>query len=304
MGDSFNPQGKLALNARFIPYIKGENIYPFNVEISASGVCYETCKKCFYKNEQTGAFISREIFSNFFNYSTDIIAVTWTGGGEPTENDLLPEYTGVMSSAGKKQGLFTNISKPQNINTKDFEWIRVTCTPRNIKKGEDLSDLRSCKKIGLCVNYTGSTDDTFVDNCIAIGYKYDFDYIQIRPALEKGGQQSNVSIDIEKFVKHSKVKITGYKFEDQSMSKMYTQCEGFNFVPFIWEDGLVTVCAYHRSDPYILGDLKKDTFLDIVHRIWNKKAVPVSESCQVCCKNHEINKMLYASKQVTDVEFI
>jgi len=304
MGSSFNPQGKLALNDRFIPFMKGENIYPFNVEISISGVCHETCKTCFYKDGQTGSFFSQEMFNNFFNYSSYVSAVTWTGGGEPTENDLFPEFTHAIYNSGKKQGLFTNLGKPLNITPMDFEWIRVTCTPRNMRKDEGLSHIRSGKKVGLCINYTGSTDDTFVDNCISVCYKYDFDYIQIRPALEKGGQQSNVIIDKDKFSRHSKVLITDYKFEGQSEEKSYSQCEGFNFVPFIWEDGLVTVCAYHRVEPYVLGYLKEETFLDIVHKIWVKRSVPVSNSCQVCCKNHEINKMLYASKLITDIEFI
>ena len=67
METSFNPQYKLALNDRFIPYIRGGNIHPFNVEISCSGICHESCKKCFYKEQQTGITLSKETFNNFFN---------------------------------------------------------------------------------------------------------------------------------------------------------------------------------------------------------------------------------------------
>jgi cyclic pyranopterin phosphate synthase len=301
---SFNPQGKLALNDRFLPYIKGENIYPVNVEISVSGICYEACKKCFYKEQQLGLLMSWGIFNNFLNYITDINAITWTGGGEPTENDLFPEFTQAVKKLGKKQGLFTNLSKPQNIIPDCFEWIRVTCTPNNIKKYEAFTKLRYCKKVGLCVNYTGSDDDIFTEDCILIADQYNFDYVQIRPALESHGKQSNIIINADKFSKYPKVFITEYKFEEQSKKKIYKLCEGFNFVPFIWEDGLVTVCAYHRTKPYIIGNLQIETFMDIVYKIWKRKTVPISESCQICCKNHEINKMLFMSRLTTDVEFI
>ena len=76
----------------------------------------------------------------------------------------------------------------------------------------------------------------------------------------------------------------------------YSKCYGHNFCPFIDSNGDVVSCAYHLKDKdYIFGNINRQTFRDI----WsgrNPAKIKVSESCQICCKNDQINQLLYSLK--------
>ena len=293
----FNPATKLALCPEFIPYIEGDTFLPVNIEVSPSGVCHAGCPTCFYRNAQTGKMMTDEVFSRIPRTR----ALTWTGGGEPTLNENLSRWIEIISMRGTQQGLFTNLSQIGRINTRLLGWIRVTVTDKNLTDTDAIAHARRATRAGFCVNYSGPADDDKIREALDVCVKYGFDYVQVRPALNGGGKRSTITLPE---IEHPKLQYTSYKFLDQSADRGYSACEGFHFVPFIWEDGLVTACAYHRHAPYILGDLSIETWAQIEERINDLEGVPVSDDCQVCCKNHEINKTIAAARAIEDRYFI
>ena len=101
-----------------------------------------------------------------------------------------------------------------------------------------------------------------------------------------------------------KVMLTPYKFKEAVIPREYDKCYGYHFCPSInWKEK-VGVCLYRmEKEKYILGDLKEKTFTEI----WQQKNCSedlVDDKCQNCCKNHEINKMLFEAKQLKHVNFL
>ncbi|MFH1899679.1 MAG: SPASM domain-containing protein [Patescibacteria group bacterium] len=145
--------------------------------------------------------------------------------------------------------------------------------------------------------------------------KLEVDYFQVRPALAKSYKnQSRLeipyhlkSLETDKF----KIYLSEYKFIDSTKPKDYKICYGHNFCPVIDFSGDVNVCMYKLGQkPYVFGNLYKQSFT----KIWKSKKRKqimmsnlVNNDCQVCCKNHEINKLLYYMKHPNseaDVDFI
>jgi sulfatase maturation enzyme AslB (radical SAM superfamily) len=229
------------------------------------------------------------------------LAITWSGGGEPSLHKNLADFMDMAEMSRIHQGLFTNFAKPENIKFTALDWCRITVTENNIGR----IGITAAKKTGFNVNYRGAVDNALVGRALAVAAGDGVDYVQVRPALNRGGELTAVDMGgLNQYRDNPLLKITDYKFEDQGKYRSYSQCEGFHFVPFIWEDGLVTVCAYFRTPEYTIGNLNESSWSEIVESIQSIKAFPVCKDCQICCKNHEINKGIHFSRLLTDRNFL
>jgi hypothetical protein len=151
----------------------------------------------------------------------------------------------------------------------------------------------------MAYNYTGNDEE--VRNALATGKSLDVDYVQIRQALNLRGLVTN---RMPPQINDPLMFITTYKFDDSANPHGYRDCTGFNFVPFIWNNGNVDVCGYMRNkgSPYTLGNVYLKPIKQIIDEA--PRSVPVIPSCQVCCKNHEINKLVNDASQLKDKEFV
>jgi organic radical activating enzyme len=314
----FEPGLKLAQHKELGEYFEGKFISPINVEISVSGKCDAACPWCFYRQEDAKLFgldggMFREARMEGFIEELNgmgVKSISWTGGGEPTLHPSFPRFVQLANWAGLKQGLFTNGLKPASFNPTLFEWIRVSKTnfPWN---EENLKILRQCKTLGLCVNYRGREDDEIVNEALKIAEKLDVlkespshtTYVQVRPALKILGDTTVIETPQ---IEHPLLKITSYKFLGVTSDRNYSECEGFHFAPFIWHDGDVDVCGYHRKNPvFNLGNLYKDgaegRFKSIMKNA--PKVISVSDNCQICCKLNSINSLIHSMRELQDIDF-
>ena len=300
--ETFAPQLKLFNHPAYPRHIFGEKIIPVNLELSVSGRCNEKCPKCFYVGRQTGAMIPVEFIVDIISKPKyRPLAITWSGGGEPSLHKQLPDFMDMAAMRRIHQGLFTNYAKPANVAFALLDWCRITVTENNIGKIGNTE----AKKTGFNINYRGGIDNAIVGRALEVAKKEGVAYVQVRPALERGGELTAVDMgDLYRYQDDPILKITDYKFEDQGKYRPYSQCEGFHFVPFIWEDGLVTACAYFRNPAYTIGNLNDDSWAEIVERIQSIKTLPICDDCQTCCKNHEINKAIHFSRLLTDRNFL
>jgi len=224
-------------------------------------------------------------------------AITWTGGGEPTLHPMFDKMVSLAATYKFKQGLITNGLAKINYNPTQFDWIRVSVTPNPLNV-VNLKKLRACKTLGICINDTG--DDEVIKDTLRIGEKVGVDYVQVRPALFSTGSKSFVRTPT---IEHPLLKITKYKYEDQKKDRGYDKCYGYHFVPFLWEDGNVDVCGYMRGvEGYNLGNIYTDKFEDIFDNF--PRSVEVRKTCQICCKNHEINKLVNTAINIKDGDFV
>jgi len=297
--ERFNPFLKPALHKEFADYMNGEFAPPINVEVSLTGKCNAQCDWCFYKDSSsvdeldTGDVIY--LIASLHEIGSK--AITWTGGGEPTLHPDFKEITKFCSTR-LNQGLITNALGEINYDPSLFDWIRVSKTNRDLNI-ENLVKLRSkCKVVGICINYKG--DDEEVKVILEIAENLKLDYVQVRPALNPNGELTNIAMPN---IKHKLLIVSDYKFKDANKAHKYMYCEGFHLVPFIWENGDVDVCGYMRGHKdYNLGNIYKSNILQIM--MSSPDYVFVCNSCQVCCKNNELNKLISDLKQIKDVDFI
>jgi MoaA/NifB/PqqE/SkfB family radical SAM enzyme len=306
----FAPLFKLMRHRRTWRYLSGEFIYPINIEFSPSGVCNTNCKKCFYRQENFALKGWEKVYFDFERFELlvrelrefKVKSISWTGGGEPTMHPQFKEMTKLANTYGIEQGLFTNALKPIDYDPSVFTWIRVTKTdePLNI---ENLKVLRSCRTLGIVVNYTDENIGEMVkvvEELDSLKKHSSFStYLQVRAALEIKGK---VTLKVPPVViNHPLVEITEYKFRNEGRG--YDKCRAFHITPFIWQNGDVDVCAYHKGEKdYHLGSLYKTTFSEIMRNA--PDFVNVVPDCQDSCKLHEMNCFLEDMTRVTDTNFI
>jgi hypothetical protein len=199
---------------------------------------------------------------------------------------------------GLEQGLFTNALATPKYDPATLSWIRVTMTdkPYNV---EAIKKLRECKTLGFAFNYAGNQDDLYLVQTLDLAVRVNADYVQVRPALKFHGE----TVDIRPpRIEHPLLWVTDYKFDEAKRKHPYTECVGYKFVPFVWEDGNIDVCSYMRKhEGYTLGNLYQDDLKTILDRA--PPYVPVIEQCQVCCRNHEFNMRVHESKKLEDRNF-
>ncbi|MBU1164138.1 radical SAM protein [Patescibacteria group bacterium] len=318
----FNPQMKLLWHwDKINAWLKSGDAMPVLIEIAPTNYCNAECPWCFYAGNKNGEKIDKEVMLKTLSQlsSAGVKAISWTGGGEPTLHPNFNEFAKHANSLGYSQGLFTNALdyEKNRVDPEYFEWIRISLTEKYMD-GIDKKLLKeyvdSKTPIGICLNITKENYDD--------AYKYakeakelGVDYFQVRPALAKLYKEQPKfevpeklkELEDDKF----KIFLSEYKFADSVQPRSYDVCYGHFFCPVIDYNGDVNVCMYKLGKKgYILGNLYKDSFLDI----WSgekrkeiKKCKLVNTDCQVCCKNHEINKLLYHIKhpeKESNIDFI
>ena len=296
--------GKLALHPQFSAYMRGKKVYPIGVEISPSGVCQATCDFCWYAQGAAGnhrkVFLGDARLRDLILECDDlrIKAITWTGGGDPSLYPTIGKEIDYVSYLGMQQGMFTNALAMPKYDPALLAWVRVTMTDRPYNL-EAIKALRACPVLGFAFNYAGAQDDDYLLETLAVAQNVKADYVQVRPALAFNGQ----TVDIEPpRLSHPLLYVTDYKFEGAKHKHGYSRCEGYHFVPFIWEDGNVDVCAYMRNHPgYTLGNIYERSLKDILDSA--PDSVTVRDDCQVCCKLHETNQAIHHARSLKDVNF-
>jgi organic radical activating enzyme len=302
----FAPQLKLASHERFVKYLKGEVIPVINTEISVSSICNAQCPVCFYRDDNNikETFILRNKLLTFlFDADTNgLEAVTWSGGGEPT---LHPDFSDIVQQVSQQtnleQGLFTNALLQPTYPACLLKWIRVTKTNEPFPEEHVLLLRQQCVNTGLCINYRGKEDDRNICKALEIAHKMDLRYVQVRPALNIMGATTNIE---KPDIQDEKLILNKYKWAECGIKdRGYAQCEAFHFSPMIWENGIMSVCMYMRHhEEYNIGSIYENNFLDLCRKM--PSSLPVSNDCQICCKNNEDNKLINDCKKLEDKKFI
>ena len=257
----FAPGLKLMSHKQFTDYFDNVPIYPIGVEISPSGICNAKCPYCLYRQDNNKlAGLDKNIFNEERMYDLiqefillGVKSITWTGGGDPPMHPSFFKFVRWANDAGLKQGLFTNGLRPISYDPSLLDWIRVTKTDKPINE-EVLMSMRSCKTLGIVLNYAPDYDESSIIELLGIVERLDANktfleqstYLQVRPLLHINGSSY---VRKAPKVTHPLLTITDYKFLGLDEGRIYDLCEAFHFVPFIWQDGTVDICAYHRTEP-------------------------------------------------------
>ena len=292
----YTPAIKLTRHPQYTRFLENkQGSYIINMEISPSGKCKAGCKWCFYRNnlsnEMINAYKCHQAIREMVTCGCK--AITWSGGGDPTSHPDLPKL--IEDNTDIKHGLFTNALYRCDIKPEHLEWVRITWTPQLTV--EQILQYSFVGKVGMVVNYSG--DDKMLKAALKLAEETELDYLHVRPALGTKGNTVNIK---PPSITHPLLQYQGYKFSDAGIKHQYSKCMGYHFVPFISENGNVYVCNYMTTDDYKIGSIYERGISEIMQAA--NKSFPVIDTCQVCCKNHEINSLLNFAVNAKDVDFV
>lgn len=284
----------------------GERVAPVLVEIAPTGYCNATsaaCPWCNFKDRHESLRVDGRILLRALNDMAEfgVKAINWTGGGEPVIYPNFNEFICFAHQKGLEQGLFTNgfVEIP---NQEIFKWIRISLT----NKGYEV--IKKLKvPFGICLNQTENQSTEELRRLCLGARDLGAVYFQIRPALI-GFYDAQPKLEVPEYLKEYetgrfKVYTTSYKYEECTRKRDYGKCYGYFFCPSINWRAQLGACLYMMHDErFIFGDLKEDGFSEIWRQI--PDYVSVIPECQNCCKNHEINKSLFAAKNVEQINFL
>jgi radical SAM protein with 4Fe4S-binding SPASM domain len=157
MSQIFNPQQKILCHLDKVEsYFSNKNPDPITIEIDPSNSCNHSCPFCIsghlhlqkYKGTEffNRTILEKECFEKLIKglVTTNIQAINWTGGGEPTMNPYLGEAIAyIKNNSNIEMGMFTNGSMLKKFDlfetfSKSLSWIRVSIDAGEEKTYNDL----------------------------------------------------------------------------------------------------------------------------------------------------------------------
>ena len=284
-------------------WMRGETVYPIEVEVSPSGACNHRCVFCAvdylgYKPH----FLDKDITLKNIElmHEKGLKSVICSGEGEPLLNKQLPEIVngikamGVDVAMSSNGALFTRDYSEECL--KAFTWIRFSVASleeesykviQRPKAGDlervkkNLADAVDVKKnqglkttLGVqCLLLPGNVDQlrTMAKELKDIGV----DYLTVKPFSQHLHSDNHMEVDYKVLFELSK-EIQGYATDDFAIyfrvsamdrvhhAKKYKRCLGLPFMTHIDAKGNVWPCVAHiGTDEFCYGNIYEKTFPEI-----------------------------------------
>lgn len=284
-------------------WLKGENIYPIEIEISPSGACNHRCTFCAvdyigYKPY----FLDKDIILRDVSQMSKkgLKSVICSGEGEPLLNKDFPD----IANGIKKSGVDVAMSSNGVLFTKDkakeclgaFTWIRFSVASMeeksydSIQRGKvgDLERVKANIADAVEIKRKNNYTTTLGVQCLLMPENMNqlpdmakslreigVDYFTIKPYSQHLHSENRKSIDYEEMLELEN-KIKEFQTEDfaiyfraNAMKKMhhdkcYKKCLGLPFMTHIDSQGNVWPCIAHIGvDEFSYGNINENTFEDI-----------------------------------------
>lgn len=284
-------------------WLKGENIYPIEIEISSSGACNHRCIFCAvdYVGYQT-RFLDKDILlRNIVTMSTKgLKSVICSGEGEPLLNKDMPEIANKIKACGVDVAMSTN----GVLFTKDklqeclgaFTWVRYSVASLEEKSYDKIqrgrpNDLKRVKENlaeAVRTKRDSKLKTTLGVQCLLLPdnkrYLKDMaeelreigvDYFTIKPYSQHLHSKNSFEVDygemleLEKGLQSCATDDFSVYFRANAMKKMhqekcYRKCHGLPFMTHIDTRGNVWPCVAHiGTDEFCYGNIYEQTFEEI-----------------------------------------
>lgn len=169
--------------------------------------------------------------------------------------------------------------------------------------------------IGTQIVYVNQSDDEIV-RTILFCRDCGVDFVQIRPVDNITGESMTPPYEFYQSKRDFLLRLASYntdqfsviinenkfqEYEDQNVGKPYQRCLGGNFTAAIGHDMLVYFCCANIGNPvFSLGSLEADSLSRILKSEKRKEIIehPERDFCQMQCRNHKINKILWELQQM------
>ena len=284
-------------------WLKGENIYPIEVEISPSGSCNHRCVFCAvdYIGYQPSFLDKDIILQNISQMSKKgLRSVICSGEGEPLLNKNMPDIANGIKQCGVDVAMSTNGVLFKREIADDclgaFTWIRFRVASMEEKsydkiqrgKAGDLDRVKANLSDAVKIKRDKSHKTTLGVQCLLLPENMPYlpdmakqlreigvDYLTIKPYSQHLHSENTFSIDyeamleLEQDIKKYATDNFAVYFRANAMKKMhhekcYNQCYGLPFMTHIDASGNVWPCVAHiGTEEFCYGNIYNETFEQI-----------------------------------------
>ncbi|MBR3601199.1 MAG: radical SAM protein [Lachnospiraceae bacterium] len=284
-------------------WLRGENIYPIEIEISPSGLCNHRCVFCAvdYIGYQAN-FLNQDVILRDIQQMSKkgLKSVICSGEGEPLLNPNMPNIANGIKSTGVDVAMSTNGALFDHDKAKAclraFTWVRFSVASMEessydeIQRGKRGDLERVTENISNCVKVKkdGNLTTTLGVQCLLLPNNMEqlpymakslkeigVDYLTIKPYSQHLHSENKFEIDysqlldLERKIKEYETADFKIYFRANAMKKMhqrkcYTQCYGLPFMTHIDAKGNVWPCVAHiGTEEFCYGNINEDTFEEI-----------------------------------------
>lgn len=284
-------------------WLKGENIYPIEIEISPSGACNHRCVFCAldYIGYQPN-FLNKDIILRDVRAIAPrgLKSVICAGEGEPLLNKDLPDIVNGIKACGVDVAMSTNGA----LFTRDkleaclgaFTWVRYSVAAfeediyDRIQRGKagDLARVKENLAAAVEVKRRNGLHTTLGVQCLLMPENAEqtvnmakelreigVDYFTVKPYSQNKHSKNMQMVDYER-LRWLGEELRGYATDDFAVyfranamdsvhhKKSYSQCLGLPFMTHIDAKGNVWPCVGHIGDVNLLyGNIYEQTFEEI-----------------------------------------
>ena len=284
-------------------WLKGENIYPIEIEISPSGACNHRCVFCavdyigYQPNFLDRSTIMRDISTMG---KKGLKSVICSGEGEPLLNTEMPNIANEIKACGVDVAMSTNGALFTKEKVKEclaaFTWVRYSVASmeessyEKIQRGKkgDLERVKTNLEEAVKVKRDQKLKTTLGVQCLLMPdnmsqlpdmvkqlRKIGVDYITVKPYSQHLHSENTFEIDyehmleLEQELKQYETDGFAVYFRANAMKKMhhekcYKQCLGLPFMTHIDAKGNVWPCIAHiGTEEFCYGNIYEQTFEEI-----------------------------------------
>lgn len=284
-------------------WMKGENIYPIEIEISPSGACNHRCVFCAvdYIGYQPDFLDKDVILRDIAQMSQNgLKSVICSGEGEPLLNQNMPDIANGIKACGVDVAMSTNgvlfTKEKANDCLKAFTWVRFSVASMEgrsydeIQRGkagdlervkENLSDIVEVKRnqglkttLGVQCLLMPNNADQLLDMARQLR-EIGVDYLTVKPYSQHLHSENTFQIDYNQMMELEQ-EVKGYSTEDFAVyfranamkkvhhDKCYQQCYGLPFMTHIDAKGNVWPCVAHiGTKEFCYGNIYEQPFEEI-----------------------------------------
>lgn len=281
-------------------WLRGENIYPIEIEISPSGSCNHRCVFCAvdYIGYQP-SFLDKDIILRDIRQMSGkgLKSVICSGEGEPLLNKDMPDIVNEIKACGVDVAMSTN----GVLFTKDkideclqaFTWIRFSVASMEqssydqIQRGkpDDLERVKANLADAVQVKKDKKLKTTLGVQCLLLPEnmaqlpdmakqlrEIGVDYLTVKPYSQHLHSENtfqidyNVMLELEQDIKRYETDDFSVYFRAKAMKKMhhkkcYSECYGLPFMTHIDAKGNVWPCVAHiGTEEFCYGNIYEQTF--------------------------------------------
>lgn len=284
-------------------WLRGENIYPIEIEISPSGSCNHRCVFCAvdYIGYQP-SFLDKDIILRDIRQMSrkGLKSVICSGEGEPLLNKDMPHIANEIKACGVDVAMSTN----GVLFTKDkideciqaFTWIRFSVASmeqssyNQIQRGkpDDLERVKANLSDAVQVKKDKKLKTTLGVQCLLLPEnmaqlpdmakqlrEIGVDYLTVKPYSQHLHSENTFQIDyndmleLEQDIRRYETDDFSVYFRANAMKKMhhkkcYNECYGLPFMTHIDAKGNVWPCVAHiGAEEFCYGNIYEQTFKEI-----------------------------------------